>query len=342
LDSLVLDTAVGLIFTFAVLSAIVTVLTETVTRFLGLRGEYLLRGLRSLLEKENNFGLLPWGRAQEEPHFSKITSDIVGSAFFQKSGSQGTVAADAGNARLTRKQRRQLPSYFSGRAFARALIGTLTDAGPDLRQQIEALPEPLRSPLRTLLDEADGNIAVFRKKIEEWYDDQMARVSGWYKVHVRWISFGLALILVVLFNINVFQVTRALYTDEAIRSAVVTQAGNAADCGDKTPAVCLDELSDQVQQAQASGVPLGWSRISAGCSTDDRATSATRECDFFERHGFADLSQGFGADLRLFLLAVLGWLLMAFTAVPGARFWYDALARLGSLRESGPRPSTSV
>jgi hypothetical protein len=31
---------------------------------------------------------------------------------------------------------------------------------------------------------------------------------------------------------------------------------------------------------------------------------------------------------------------MTLTLLPGARFWFDALSRLGSLRSTGPKPKT--
>jgi hypothetical protein len=60
MDSLVVETAVGLLFVFAVFSALVSMLTEAVSRLIGLRGEYLLRGIRSLVDDGSAFKL-PWG-----------------------------------------------------------------------------------------------------------------------------------------------------------------------------------------------------------------------------------------------------------------------------------------
>ena len=48
-----------LMFVFAAFSSVVSVLTEMISRFLGLRGEYLLRGLRTLLDGGGKFAL-PW------------------------------------------------------------------------------------------------------------------------------------------------------------------------------------------------------------------------------------------------------------------------------------------
>src|SRR5664279_414215 len=51
-DSLIIDVAIGLVFTFAVFAALTSALTEAVSRFVGLRGDYLLRGLRALIDGE--------------------------------------------------------------------------------------------------------------------------------------------------------------------------------------------------------------------------------------------------------------------------------------------------
>jgi hypothetical protein len=56
-SSLVLQTAIGLIFIFGITAAAVSAATEVVSRFLGLRAEYLLRGVRTMVDTDNNFKL---------------------------------------------------------------------------------------------------------------------------------------------------------------------------------------------------------------------------------------------------------------------------------------------
>jgi hypothetical protein len=46
----VLDLAIGLVFVFAVTAAVSSAVTELISRFLGLRGAYLLTGLRELVD----------------------------------------------------------------------------------------------------------------------------------------------------------------------------------------------------------------------------------------------------------------------------------------------------
>lgn len=50
LSSGIIDLAIGLVFVFGVTAALASVATELISRFLGLRGAYLLRGLRELLD----------------------------------------------------------------------------------------------------------------------------------------------------------------------------------------------------------------------------------------------------------------------------------------------------
>ena len=57
MDSLVLDTVIGVVFVFATFAVLISLVTELVSRFIGLRGEYLMRGLRSLLDSNPEFKL---------------------------------------------------------------------------------------------------------------------------------------------------------------------------------------------------------------------------------------------------------------------------------------------
>jgi hypothetical protein len=50
LSSGIIDLAIGLVFVFGVTAALASVVTELISRFLGLRGAYLVRGLRELLD----------------------------------------------------------------------------------------------------------------------------------------------------------------------------------------------------------------------------------------------------------------------------------------------------
>ena len=52
--SAIIDIGIGLVFVFAVTAALSTVITELISRFLGLRGQFLLRGLRELVDGDSD------------------------------------------------------------------------------------------------------------------------------------------------------------------------------------------------------------------------------------------------------------------------------------------------
>ena len=170
-------------------------------------------------------------------------------------------------------------------------------------------------------------------RIEHWYDDQMDRVSGWYKRHIAKWSLALGALLVLILNLNIVAIAQSLYTNEEIRDAVVAVATEATQCDGLEGAQldeCLGTLTDQLQRTKDAGLPIGWNVVEQ-CQPPGACAS------FGERYGL--LAQGQGWVSWHPLLVLLGWLLTIVALVPGARFWFDLLGRLGSLRTTGPKPT---
>ena len=101
------------------------------------------------------------------------------------------------------------------------------------------------------------------------------------------------------------------------------------------PVIALEEHyadPEMVATFTGAGLPLGWGTVAA-CAI---ATG----CNWGQGKGLFDPAPdaGIGSDVWFFLGTLAGWTLMVLTLLPGARFWFDALSRLGSLRSSGPKP----
>jgi hypothetical protein len=243
-----------------------------------------------------------------------------------------------GKLRMIRNPQRVIrnPQYMPPKLFAQALIDTLL---PDttgsqasrsvlrqLEKSVERLPDtfPARQSIKTLLAQADDNLSAFQRSLEEWYDAQMGRVSGWYK---RWtkVILGIAgLLLAISVNVDAVRIAHTLYVDEPVRQAVVAQATADPECIAEDPAEqrqCVEDLAASLEQ---SGLPIWYPE---GC-----AISELSHC-----WKWADNDN---PDGRMFLVKVLGWLVVAFAVSFGAPFWFDALSKLGSLRTSGPKPDS--
>ena len=214
------------------------------------------------------------------------------------------------------------PSYISPRAFALTTFDTLFpavgsktafSAADDVLGQ---LPSDLAVRLKPLVDGAQNDVATLRRNLERWFDDTMARVSGWYKRKSQIILIVVGALLVPAINANALLIATTLWSDSAVRSAVVAQAQNAVATPTATPtAGDLQQAAENVQEVHQLGVPLGW----RGEAVPNDTTS--------------------------WITAVAGWLLTIAAISLGAPFWFDFLGRVSRLRSSGkpetPLPATA-
>ena len=97
----------------------------------------------------------------------------------------------------------------------------------DVRTQIAAIGNnELKQTLLSLYDDASGNFDHFKANIENWFNENMDRVGGWYKRRAQEILLALSLVLAVACNVNTIQIVRALSTSSTLRESIVQQAVN--------------------------------------------------------------------------------------------------------------------
>jgi hypothetical protein len=209
------------------------------------------------------------------------------------------------------------PSYLSPATFSRVLIDTLV---PDeqgettlaaVRATVEKLPEglPAKKSLLSLLRRSGDDLTRFESLVEQWYDEHMSRMSGWYKRWAKLVLIIVATVVAILANVDTIQVARQLYVNEPVRAAVLSQVNDGNLCQNETdPAQLTTCAKEAMAKLEASGLPLWWS---SGTKPDDATDWAVK---------------------------ILGFLLTAFAVSFGAPFWFDALSKLGSLRTAGPKP----
>ena len=381
----IINLVLGLTFIFGVTAALCSVLTELIARFLGLRGMYLLGGLRELLNGVDGVTDLndaianymdvkslvrrpalatvggdalavptaaAFPAAFAEPATMSATGALLGSPILRSQGMTGLISSRdltvrtsrIGRPRVTSAtgnvlgKRRSLPSYIPAKSFTRAVIVMLVpdETGPTtmtaVQQGISMLPGSLstfKESLQTLVANAGDDINVFRFSVDEWYDDHMDRVSGWYKRYVAGITTVVAAILVLLLNINTITIGRALYTESVVGPAVSTVAAKSTTCPPgRSEQDCLAELQSQLSAVGQIGLPIGW-----GTVPDCAAPEA--HCNWFDQRG---ITSRHGNPAWQLVMVILGFLIMIVALTPGARFWFDLLGTLGTIRSTGPKP----
>jgi hypothetical protein len=98
-------------------------------------------------------------------------------------------------------------------------------SGRSLQSLLEDLPDTkLRKSLLCLLEESQGNIESFKENVEIWFNNSMARVSGWYKRKTQLVHILLAVALTLVINVDTVLVVNALSRNPALRETVAAQA----------------------------------------------------------------------------------------------------------------------
>lgn len=79
------------------------------------------------------------------------------------------------------------------------------------------------------LEKSYQNLAEFELKLQNWFDDSMHRVSGWYKRQTQFILFFLGLAIAITFNVDIIDIAGKLSTDKDARDKLVEMAIKETD-----------------------------------------------------------------------------------------------------------------
>ncbi len=192
------------------------------------------------------------------------------------------------------------------------------------RLAANSLPEPLNSTLTALARQADGSVTAFVTAIENWYDAQMARVSGYYKRWIkRWI-LAIAAVLVLVMHVDAISLAGTLWHDPEVRQAVVAIASpTACEAQKADQQAYIGCLNDEAQGLAGAGLQIGFP---TGCAVSDPGACLLphRATPYHAQDVVA---------------VIAGLLLSVLAASLGAPFWFQVLTRLASLRNTGDKPA---
>jgi hypothetical protein len=302
----IIDTAIGLILVFLVVSLICSALREMVESMLKQRALDLERGLRELLHDPDGTGLTS----------ALYTHPLVFGLF-----SGEYVPLDLkGKRQIWFGSGRNLPSYIPTATFARVVID-LHKSG-----KINGIYHPEMSELLRALADGTSDTTHFRANIEEWFNGAADRMSGWYKRRTYALLLALGIATALFFNVNAIVIAHELYQRSDLRAAVTASAekvvaasgeqGPAAPAGatacPENDAECAFTVSVQQLNSLASdGLPIGW-----------------RNSGFLER-ALNKYPWGVGP-----IVILLGWVATGVAVTFGAPFWFDILSKFVSIRST--------
>lgn len=216
--STVLEVAIGLAFCYGTLALVVSTLQEALAATFGLRANMLLDGIKRMLA---------------DPRFDALARALYAHPLVNPRG-----ADKAGDAAR--------PSYIEPGQFAIALVDSIRQGEASIGAAIAAVPDPqLRRTLQALYAHAGGDLQRFQGALACWFDSAMERLSGVYKRRQLLVSWLLALLIAILFNIDSIHLFRTLWQHPAL----------AAQIGAAPGAV------DAATLGQLWALPIGWSQF---------------------------------------------------------------------------------
>lgn len=300
-----LEVVTGMVFTFLLLSLLSTTVNELISSLRGWRGYYMEQGLKRLLAYQDDPAV--FDRFRNNPLYRQLR--------------QSKIPLRISTA----------PNYLSGRNFVHILVHVLQqkDRVPEqVDELIGSLPadSELRKVLEQLRSEGHATLEAYKARLNEWFEDVMGQVSGWYRRHLQFVTVLVGLTIAVGLNADSFMIYQHLSENAAARSALSTLAADYAGPRDTLglPGTPADGKSPAEQVGQLVG------------SREFKEMSNILGLGWRQEHG--------SADWQVWLRRFFGWLITAFAISLGAPFWFDVLKKVVSMgsNASGAKTGTTA
>lgn len=310
-----LDVALGLSFIFFLFSVLVSTTSEMILSWTNARGKMLWKALSHLLPQS--------GHGKGAQPLQDFVAHPLMAAMHRHTAADASVAKD-------------FPSYLSNSQFSQVLMDLLETKGTAEKAEtrweivqsgIKALPEAAKGPLMALSRDAERNLlpgqepmSVFQFLAGQWFDSMMDRTTGWYKRLTQMWNFIVGLVLAVACNLNVMAITRALSTNDELRTAFVqkaeasvkAQSELAARMGVEESKGARAVFDEAITELADAGFPVGWNKTTAAA---------------WAKH-----------PISTFFESLLGWLMAGAAAALGAQFWFDLMKKIINMRGTGSKP----
>ncbi|MEO8596834.1 MAG: hypothetical protein ABI759_26175 [Candidatus Solibacter sp.] len=309
----VLDVAIGISFVFLLLALICTTVNEMIAGVFKTRANFLDKGITRLLGG----------------------SDELKKLLYKHPLIQSLASSDSAIC----------PSYIPANKFVTAMMDIVSGKGNSsadmaaLREGIKTLPsEHLQITLNALLDRAGNNAEAAHLLLEQWFNEGMDRVSGWYKKNSQINAIILAVIVTVVMNADTIRMAALLWTTPTLRAAVVEQAKVRAEKARPEDNLPLVEYPDPTNPTESKPVSVPNDQALTPAEKAQLAQLTGWDSDWKALDDYKkdpNTGKSFGGVIWDHLL---GWIITAIAVSMGAPFWFDTLNRFMNIRNAGRAP----
>ena len=329
-----ITTALGLVLVFLILSLLASSIQEAIASWFSLRGRTFGEALGRLLTNVDYNGTVP-----------KLDDSLLKS--FREHNIFRQLLPQKGWYHYSKMGNDKNPSYLNASTFSEILMHTMKAKDfESLKKYVnEMATGELKTYLLDLVDDADGDINVFRQKLENWYSDMMDRASGWYKRHVHNILLTIGLILALLFNADTFSIyskVSSIQQGSAEEAAIWAVAQDYVDEKEASFNSQLASFKKVVDSLQT--VPDSLRDLSV-LEKQDRLLRSQQDTLIADLSG-ANSPLGLGwtpeeweafqsESWYSWIAKLLGMIITTLAISLGAPFWFDLLKKIVNVRNAG-------
>lgn len=330
-NSTAIEVVIGLVFIYILYSLLVTILVELLSSLLSLRGVFLKKAVRRMLEGGGKKKIRNGRATANDEKLEQIDGEAI-VVYEEQEGKKDGVEEltfedfwqrpeiDFLSNKLFYKKRP--PSYVSPGTFSSALVNILRKSDKidkDLRAYKKKLENKERSGteeiLYNILLDTNCEVNAFKARIETWYNETMDRLKGWYKRRLQLFTFIFGFVVAFAMNVDTIQIAKKLTAESDTRLEMVKMATEyaAAENADSTTTVEVDKQVEKI-------------------------------LDEIERQESVITAKRPGIDICKsdFWLWVLGCLITTVAISLGSPFWFDILNKISKLRASGTQEKTDA
>jgi hypothetical protein len=266
-------------------------------------------------------------------------------------------------------------------AIGRDLHTGALDPLADIEKAIAQLPAGhtkeslyvLVNKTRRELKAGEHALETLRKNLEDWFNESMDRIGGWYKRWSQKISLIFACTIVLACNVDSLQIAQRLMNDTALRASIVNAATVVANSGSNSSSSSSNNSnsnSNSVSNNNAASTPssatdaASTSVVSSTSQTTSTTNAKVSISPEAQQNMISFVAQNanlpFGWDISKdapkqahantstfedvkktgmqFAAKILGLGISIFAISLGAPFWFDLLIKFVNLRASGKPP----
>lgn len=239
-------------------------------------------------------------------------------------------------------------------------------------------PSPLRDTFFSFYDKAEGgDYAKLKAAFEQWYNDYMDRVSGWYKTKMMRTNIIFGFIIAIGLNVDSIHLFRVLSMDATLRQEILEAAEITAESYraladsskqdvaslsqiirrsvsdslprtiDSTSAFRLLARGDSLNElylSRADSILGVAAALNVPIGWNKRLAPLSWEWKSLFKHGKKHpnhpglLAYNEKRNHCPNLAYLLGIVISGFALSFGAPFWFEALAKLVNIRKAGGKP----